>query len=145
MTKTELAIHCTDTPADMDVGIADIYKWHVIENGWDAVGYAHHVKRNGVIQKGRDLDNDGEVWDEIGAHVAGFNRNSIGISLAGGRGPNGQPQFNYTPAQMKSLKFLIDEYETRFPGIKLKGHCDYPDVTKACPVFDVNLWRQSCI
>lgn len=142
MKKTLLVIHCADTYATMDTDVEDINRWH-IARGWTTGGYAHFVKRDGTIQAGRDLDSDGDVSDEIGAHVAGFNKQSIGICYAGGMGVNGAPQFNATPEQMRSLKFLVDEYETRFPGIETIGHCDFPDVEKACPVFDVKAWRKT--
>lgn len=143
MKKTLLIWHSTDTPADRIVTMDDVYQWHVVENGWSAPGYAGLVLRDGSIQLGRDLDGDGDVTDEIGAHAAGFNRESIGWAYAGGRGPNGQPQFNATPEMLAMMKFITDETEARFPGIETIGHCDLPGVKKACPVFDVRAWRST--
>lgn len=142
MKKTMLVWHCTATTPSMDIDINDITKWH-IARGFTTCGYAGLVKRDGSIQKGRDLDNDGDVADEKGAHAAGFNAQSIGWAYEGGRGANGQPQFNATPEQLESMKFITRETEVRFLGIDTCGHCDLPGVGKACPVFDVRAWRKT--
>jgi hypothetical protein len=142
MKKTMLVWHCADTPPQFDVDIEDVRLWH-LANDWTDVGYAGLIKRDGTIQKGRDLDGDGDVADEVGAHAAGFNTQSIGWCYAGGRGANGSPQYNPTPEQLASMKFITDETEVRFPGIETIGHCDLPGVTKSCPVFDVRAWRRT--
>ena len=37
--KTDtIVIHCADTPADRDVDMATIKKWHVEERGWSDIG-----------------------------------------------------------------------------------------------------------
>ena len=128
-------VHCADTPADMDIGAAVINQWHLAK-GWSAIGYHWVIKRDGEIEKGRDLDGDGDVLEEIGAHAAGFNAHSLSVCLVGGKGG-----FNFTSAQMRSLDFLIDDMESRYPGIEVLGHCDLPNVTKQCPQFDVRAWR----
>jgi N-acetylmuramoyl-L-alanine amidase len=76
--------HCSFTPPKMDIGAAEIRGWHVDENGWLDIGYAYVIRRNGIIELGRDLDNDGDVDEEIGAHARGFNAHSIGICVVGG-------------------------------------------------------------
>lgn len=132
--KDMVIVHCSDTPSTMDVDAAMIDQWHR-ERGWTAIGYAFVIRRDGVIEKGRDLDNDGDATDEIGAHAAGFNKRSIGICLVGG-----MPGFNFTKKQMNSLRFLIDQLLIDFPGSDVLGHRDLPDVTKECPCFDVAHW-----
>jgi N-acetylmuramoyl-L-alanine amidase len=129
-----LIIHAADTPATMDIGAAEIDRWHR-EKGWAAIGYHHVIRRDGTIEKGRDLDGDGDVTDEVGAHAYGFNKDSIGICLVGGK-----PDFNFTRAQMKSLDFLVGEYESRYPEIEVLGHRDLPGVDKPCPTYDVRAW-----
>ncbi len=142
MKKTILVWHCLDTPAGMNVDVEDVDRWHR-ERGFTCIGYAGIVQRDGTIQRGRDLDNDGDVSDEVGAHAAGFNRESIGWAYAGGKGPNGQPQYNPTAEQLAAMKFITQETESKFSGIDTCGHCDLPEVTKACPVFDVRYWRST--
>ena len=80
--------------------------------------------------------NDGDVFDEVGAHAKGFNREGFGICLVGGK-----PHFNFTDKQLDALWVLMDDIEKRFPEIEWLGHCDLPEVTKECPMFDVRAWR----
>jgi N-acetylmuramoyl-L-alanine amidase len=128
-------IHCADTPASMDIGAAEITVWHK-KRGWTTIGYHHVIRRDGTLEKGRDLDGDGDVLDEVGAHARGFNADSIGIVLVGGK-----PRFNFTMAQLRSLFFLMDEYEMKFPDIEWDGHYELDD-GKQCPMFDVNALRE---
>lgn len=137
--KTLLVVHCADTYEHMDIGVEEITEWHKAR-GWRTIGYAHVIRRNGVVELGRDLDGDGDAADEIGAHAKGFNKESIGICLVGGKGDNGAPQCNFTKKQMRSLAGLVLYYERRFPGIITLGHCDLPGVEKACPTFNTALW-----
>lgn len=145
--KKYIAVHCADTPAGMDIGAEEITRWHTdpppAGRGWSAIGYAYVIRRSGALELGRDLDHDGNVVEETGAHVAGFNAESIGVCLVGGMGPDGKPEANFTEEQMRVLKWLLDELESKFPGIEIKGHRDFPGVTKACPSFDVRHWRKT--
>ncbi len=127
-------IHCADTPSTMDIGAKEIDEWHRAK-GWSAIGYHFVIQRDGSIDKGRDLDNDNDVFDEIGAHAKGYNRNSIGVCLVGGMGG-----FNFTSKQMDTLSVLIDDVNHMYPDIEWLGHCDLPGVDKKCPQFDVKAW-----
>lgn len=139
MKKNLVVVHCSDTPAKSDIGSEEITRWHTDPppkgNGWKAIGYAFVIRRNGVIEKGRDLDGDGDALDEVGAHAAGSNARSVGICLAGGK-----PAGDFTADQLKSLRFILMELDSRFPGIEILGHRDLPGVTKSCPTFDVRHW-----
>ncbi len=134
-----LIIHCSYTPTEMDIGAKEIDGWHRAK-GWRAIGYHHVIRRDGTIEKGRDLDNDGDVTDEIGAHAAGFNVGSIGICLVGGKGNYAEPDFNFTREQMAAMDILVSQYEELYPGIEVLGHRDLPGVCKSCPCFDVRAW-----
>lgn len=128
-------IHCADTPASMDIGAAEIDSWHVNERGWKAIGYHFVIRRDGTVERGRDLDGDNDVLDEQGAHVAGYNKGSLGICLVGGKGG-----FNFTRKQMDALDTLVDDINHIVAGIEWLGHCDIPGVDKKCPQFDVKEW-----
>ena len=130
MKPKRIIIHCSDTPSSMEVTTDMLHQWHVVENGWSAIGYAYLIDRNADIHKCRDLDGDGDVEDEIGAHTRGFNRGSVAICIAG-RG-------EYTKAQFDSLRYLISGISSRH-GIRqegIQGHNHY-DKSKSCPCFDV--------
>ena len=122
-----IVIHCADTPSTMDIGVKEIRQWHVKERGWKDIGYHFVIRRNGTIEKGRDVE-------VVGAHVAGHNAHSIGICMVGGK-----PKANYTLEQWEALKKLIIGLKFTYKDAELVGHCDL-DSNKTCPQFDVKSW-----
>lgn len=142
-----IIIHCLDVNPDWDNGktddevLAEIRRWHVEENGWSDIGYNTIIRRDGTVLGGRDLDNDGDNWEEIGAHARGNNKTSIGICLIGGRGSTANDAFSdhYTIEQDKALRRTIIEVEKYFKTIKwIRGHNEF--AAKACPGFNVPRW-----
>lgn len=139
MTITKVIIHAADTPADMDIGAEEIRRWHVEGNGWSDIGYHYVIRRDGRIELGRDLDGDGDVEDEQGAHVYGHNRGTLGICMVGGK-----PDCNYTAAQWRSLAWLVRDILGRhgLTPADVYGHRDFDD-GKTCPQFDAPAWAQT--
>lgn len=140
-----IAVHCADTKPNMDIGVDEIRQWHTAPvskggRGWQDIGYNFVIKRDGTVQNGRDLDKDGDVFEEIGAHVAGFNGRSIGVCLVGGMSYTGKPENNFTKEQFDALEKLLYVLTRRYPGVKVYGHRDFPGVSKQCPCFDVQAW-----
>jgi len=130
-----LVVHCSATKPSMDVGAADIDRWHR-KNGWRKIGYHFVIKRDGTIEPGREPT-------EIGAHAAGYNSVSIGICLVGGVSEKdvNKAENNFTISQMETLHRLLSYLlATSFPKAKVLGHRDLPGVKKACPSFDVQKW-----
>lgn len=72
-------IHCAATPPGMDIGADELRRWHVEGNGWSDIGYHYVIRRNGAVEFGRDRDNDGDIWEEIGAHGADDRRRAVGL------------------------------------------------------------------
>jgi N-acetyl-anhydromuramyl-L-alanine amidase AmpD len=136
----EIVVHCTATNAKWyasrsaeDV-VAEIRRWHTEERGWSDIGYHAIVHRDGSVAHGRSDDRKG-------AHVAGRNSTTIGVSLVGGRGgvANGKFEDNFTPEQDAALRKLIADYKEKHPKIDtVSGHNDY--ASKACPGFNVGEW-----
>ena len=128
-----LAVHCSASPPDMDIGVPEITRWHRAR-GFITIGYHFVIRRNGVLEKGRPID-------EMGAHVEGYNHCSVGICLVGGVNKKGEPEDNFTPDQMHTLALLLDDLRHhQFPKARIQGHRDFPNVHKACPSFDVREW-----
>ena len=125
---TKIIIHCAATPPKMDIGVSEIYDWHVNGNGWADVGYHEIIRRNGLIENGRP-------HNVSGAHAAGHNRNSIGVCLVGGIDKNGKTEFNFTRAQLMSLFGLVDGLKQKYPKAKVVGHNSLS--SKDCPSFNV--------
>lgn len=131
--STELIIvHCSATPAKMDVDVKEIDRWHRAK-GWLKVGYHFVIKRDGTVQKGRDLM-------EPGAHAKGYNHCSVGVCMVGGMdAANKQPEANFTEAQFTSLHLKLRELREQFPNARVIGHNEV-EPAKACPSFSVQSW-----
>jgi N-acetylmuramoyl-L-alanine amidase len=130
-----LVIHCSATRAVMDVGAADIRRWHRAQ-GWTDIGYHYVIRRSGKVEAGRPLQS-------IGTHVKGHNTDSVGICLAGGlNNETFKPENNYTPQQWEALTRLLKTLLVKYPKAKVRGHRDFPNVQKACPCFSVIPWAK---
>lgn len=138
-----IIVHCADTFADMDIGAAEIRKWHTDPapkgRGWADIGYHFVIRRDGTVELGRDTDKDGDVYEEVGAHVAGWNKNSIGICMVGGKGANGDAENNFTGKQFASLETILRVIKADYPRATVHGHREF-DHGKQCPSFDVQEW-----
>ena len=126
-TITKIILHCAATMPSMDIGVKEITKWHKAR-GFRTIGYHDVIRRNGTLEYGRDLN-------KIGAHVRGHNVGSIGICMAGGVDKFNDPEDNFTEAQWKTLRLLLEYYDTQFPKATIHGHNEFAN--KACPSFDV--------
>lgn len=112
------------------------------------IGYHFVIDTDGTVETGRQVG-------EIGAHVKGHNRNSVGICLVGGITKEGKNHAEYTAEQWQALYKLLRELESQHPKAKIYGHRDLsPDLNgdgsitpnewvKACPCFDVWEWLDS--
>lgn len=127
---SRLIIHCSATPPSMDIGADTINKWHT-DKGWSAIGYHYVIKRDGVIENGRDVNN-------IGAHVKGHNTGSIGVCLIGGVDKNNKAEANFTDAQWETLAIVCKSFKKQLNYVTIHGHNEY--AAKACPSFDVQVW-----
>lgn len=145
-----IVIHCSASPNGRRVTVEDIDAWHA-KRGFQrspgfmqrqnpdlkAIGYHFVLYPNGVMATGRHLD-------ELGAHVAGFNKSSIGICLIGTDA--------FSAEQWKTLHGLIVRLRRSYPAARIVGHRDLsPDQNKngivepfewlkTCPGFDVATW-----
>lgn len=122
-----ITVHCSATPSEQDVHVADIRRWHK-KRGWRDVGYHFVIRRNGDVELGRPLS-------QTGAHVKGHNKGNIGVCMVGGCNSEQQPEDNFTLAQRKALFGLVTALQEQFliSDENVKGHKDW-GVNKACPV-----------
>jgi len=155
--KTKIMVHCLATPPVWGRGktaeqmVREVTPWHTNPKphgrGWSAIAYAEIIDYEGRRAKGRDLNNDGNTFDDTGAGAFGHNTDTIHIALAGGRWPDSRwgartDKFSdhFTPAQGKALREVIAEIN-RLAGrtLKVLGHNEV-DPGKGCPAFDVQEW-----
>ncbi|WWT39546.1 lysozyme [Microcystis phage Mae-JY02] len=138
---TEIIVHCTATrPNWMAAGttaqkVAEVRRWHMQDRGWADIGYHFLIDRDGTIAHGRDIE-------RTGAHTQGRNTGTIGIALFGGHGSSATDRFadNFTPAQDRALRGLIDKLRGQYGALALSGHNDH--AAKACPGFKVPNWHR---
>ena len=140
-----IVVHCSDS------GFGNallIDKWHR-RRGFRMIGY-HYVVLNGYadynqmvstrrwrfldgsVECGRNLDGDPYLQDdEVGAHVYGFNRETVGVCLIGRGG-------RFTPRQLYALRVLLNELRHCFnlAPSAVVGHCEL-NPAKSCP--DLNM------
>jgi N-acetyl-anhydromuramyl-L-alanine amidase AmpD len=127
-----IVIHCSATRPSQDIGRDEIDAWHRAR-GWTGIGYHCVIRRDGSAEMGR-------AWDTVGAHVEGHNADSVGLCLVGGLDAHGQPAPDYTDRQWDALWALVQAMRLTYPEAEVRGHRDFPGVTKACPSFDVRAW-----
>jgi N-acetylmuramoyl-L-alanine amidase len=119
-----IVIHCSDSDRPEHDDISIIKQWH-LERGFKDVGYHYYIKQNGKIQIGRSIF-------VTGAHVQGFNSESIGICLGGSK--------KFTDSQMRSAAKLIDTLHAALPSLKPKYGIlphRFLDPKKTCPNFEL--------
>jgi N-acetylmuramoyl-L-alanine amidase len=142
----EIIVHCAATRPDWMQGrpisekVEAIRRWHTDPkpkgNGWRDIGYHYVIDRDGAVATGRPLD-------QVGAHVAGRNTNTIGICLLGGFGSNERDRFeqHFTTAQDRALRKLIAELMKAHGKMAVTGHNQF--AAKACPGFHAPTWYAS--
>ena len=116
----------TNEPMDDDSSALRVHKWHIEHNGWAGIGYHYLIRKNGMIEQGR-------LPEMMGAHVYGYNDNSIGICLAGNFNKGvGKP----TKSQIQSVKeltsWLCRKYNISPSKQTILGHRDLISET-TCP------------
>lgn len=141
-----IVIHCSATPAGRDITAADVDRMHRQRKPpFTMIGYHWFVRLSGQIERGR-------AEATIGAHVTGYNAQSIGVCYAGGTDARGRSTDTRTGEQKAALEQLLRELLGRYPEAKICGHRDLsPDTNhdgvisrfewiKDCPCFDVAGW-----
>lgn len=126
-----LTIHCAATPEGRDVAPETIEQWDIAKFGQKS--YHIIVPLNGRAH--RSLPDDVK-----GAHVGGANTGNIGVCYVGGCDKNMNAKDTRTAAQKATLRQIVRDYQSKHPGLVVRGHNEWPGVTKACPSFDVSAW-----
>ena len=129
-----LTIHCAATPEGRDVKAATIGEWDKARFG--QISYHFVIELDGTVV--RTLPDTAK-----GAHVGGNNTGNVGVCYVGGCDRAMNAKDTRTPAQQAALAALVRTYQQRVPGITVRGHNEWPGVTKACPSFDVSDWLKA--
>ena len=118
---TRVFIHCSASDIDAHDDISVMRRWH-LDRGWSDVGYHYFIKKDGTIQKGRDLELTPAAQKD-------HNSGTIAICL------HGLEKYAFTKAQFESLWKLCGEIKRAYNGgVTFHGHREVSNRT--CPVFD---------
>lgn len=141
----KIVLHCSDSAFG---NAAVIAKWH-LERGWNGIGYhfvilngwiasgVYNSEFNGHIETGRPLDSDPFLEkSEIGAHVKGYNVDSVGVCLIGKSG-------QFTDEQMNSALRAVYMLENQFGEIDLFQHSDLDKAKPDCAGIDVGIFNKN--
>ena len=130
--RTHIILHTAAKRGDTSA--AEIKQWHTTPkpngNGWSDIGYHYVIRKDGLLEPGRDEDVDG-------AHckAGGMNKVSIGICIVG----HGDFE-QWTTPQEHTLRELVVKLcnKYRIPASNIKGHYEY-DSGKTCPGVLINM------
>ncbi len=137
MKLTLLIWHCTATPAGRSVSVDDIRQWHMVERGWDRLGYSDMIALNGALINLTSFDTDDEVSnDEKTWGVAGRNSGSRHVVYVGGLNVDTR-----TPKQRETMEIYTRYMVLRHRNIRVAGHNQFS--AKLCPQFEVPTWCRS--
>ena len=128
-----LVVHCSATRCDRHFSVEALRRSH-LARGFADIGYHFYIRRSGIVTQHRRLL-------EVGAHVRGLNRCSIGICYEGGLDESGKTADTRPPEQKEQLRELLWKLHTLFPHALIVGHRDLPGVKKACPCFSCDEYR----
>ena len=133
----KIILHCAATPEGKDFTVKDIRNWH-LQRGFSDIGYHFVIYRDGTVHRGRPAE-------FAGAHTLGQNKNPIGICYIGGCAADGKPKDTRTPEQRFALFKLVYELMQQYniPISKVFGHREFAN--KACPSFDMNIFRKELL
>lgn len=154
---THIVLHtaAAGTTKAIDQSAATIRAYHVKTKGWSDIGYHFVVRFDGDVEEGRPLN-------QVGAHVEGFNSQSVGICFAG----HGDLQ-DFTPEQKKAGVTLVCQMLEHFEltqafiknPMRVIGHREInqlidtgvaknaPKTTKTCPgkKVDMSAFRKAVL
>lgn len=138
---THIVVHCSATRPSADIGADRIREWHVAK-GWADIGYHFVIRRSGKIEVGRDLQ-------DVGAHVAGWNSQSVGVCMAGGLYEDGRSVVDdltgaYTPAQIAATRLLLRVVRNIYPNAVIVGHRDLSPDRDGDGKIEQHEWLKTC-
>lgn len=105
------------------------------------IGYHFLIDLDGLVQETRPR------W-AMGSHTPGYNDDSVGVCLIGGRDPEGEPEDNFTEVQLLALKDLVAELRAGFGWLPVVGKTELPRYKRrevANPALDINWLRREVL
>lgn len=124
----------------------DVPRWAALAHdgglkmGLMSIGYHFIIERDGAVVPCRDRH-------LVGSHTPGFNLDSIGVCLVGGREElGGDGVDNFTGEQRHALLRLLHELRQEYPCVDIVGHTEVQRYRRRdhppCPPIDMDLLRE---
>ena len=124
-----IVVHCSATQGNRMLSPEALDLMHR-RRGFNGTGYHYYIRKDGTVHLTRPVE-------RIGAHVKGFNANSIGICYEGGLNEDGKPADTRTAAQRFALIDLLTILRHQYPEAQIAGHYQLSaTIHKACPCYD---------
>lgn len=115
-----IIVHHTASTADLTA--ADVHRIHR-QNGWSGIGYHLFIRKDGLIETGRPLE-------DVGAHTYGYNKDTIGVCLSGNFNIE-YPSDAQLESATKLIGLLCQIYSLNPDAGTVYGHRDFN--ATACP------------
>jgi N-acetylmuramoyl-L-alanine amidase len=138
-----IVIHCSATREDKDYPFVQLKNDHRLR-GFTTVGYHRYIKKDGSVFVGRP-------FTSMGAHVAGHNKNSIGICYEGGLSKVGVAKDTRTDLQKKNMNLILSGLLTQLvkagcdvQKIRITGHRDLSPDKDGNGVVEPDEWIKMC-
>ena len=119
---SQIIVHHSAIGGNDDITAADIHRIH-LQNGWSGIGYHMFIRKSGLIETGRPLE-------DIGAHTYQHNNSSIGICLSGNFNDE-MPTDMQIASASKLIGLLCQMYSLSPNENTVFGHRDFN--ATACP------------
>ena len=111
-----IVVHCSATQGNRMLSPEALDLMHR-RRCFNGTGYHYYIRKDATVHLTRPVE-------RIGAHVKGFNANSIGICYEGGLDCRGRPADTRTPEQRAAHRQLVHQLLEKFPDSRVCGHRD---------------------
>lgn len=133
---TLIVVHCSATSVLRDYTPEMLERDHR-ERGFNSAGYHFYIRRSGQRVPLRPLA-------LAGAHVTGFNRDSIGVCYEGGIDASGNIADTRTQQQKDAIAALLRELVVLYPDSEILGHRDLSPDKNGDGVISPDEWIKQC-
>ena len=131
-------VHWTETHTNKNLGSEEINSWHLAA-GLDGIGYHYVCRRDGSLQRGRPVNEDGQ-------HTPGYDNGTLSFVFVGGiNAPSGTPNASnflssqsLTRSQVNTFDHWCRAFFAAYPGGIIKGHSELDETGQNVdPGFEV--------
>ena len=131
-----IVVHCSATKVTSNYTANQMLQDHRARN-FSTYGYHFYIPKSGNRMALRPLE-------MVGAHVTGFNAQSVGVCYEGGLDAEGKPADTRNALQKAALLSLLKELKTLYPDAEIVGHRDLSPDLNGNGIIEPNEWVKMC-